>query len=50
MSEDWELELDDGEDGDPGASPELEDEEEVVPLDELDPFAADMLAFSTGDV
>jgi len=49
-SEDSELELDDGEDGEPGDSPESEDEEEVVPLDELDSFAADMLAFSTKDV
>jgi len=50
VSEDSELELDDGDDGDPGDSPESDDEKEVVPLDELDSFAADMLAFSTEDV
>jgi len=50
MSEDSELELDDGDDGEPGDSPESEDEEQIVPLDELDSFAADMLAFSTEDV
>jgi len=50
VSEDSELELYDGEDGEPGDYPESEDEEEVVPLDELDSFAADMLAFSTEDV
>ena len=44
-SEDSELELDDGDDGDPGDSPESDDEEEVVPLGELDSFAAEMLAF-----
>jgi len=49
VSEDSELELEDGDDGEPGDSPESEDEEEVVPLDELDSFAADMLAFSTQD-
>jgi len=50
VSEDAEPELDDGDDGEPGGSPESEDEGEVVPLDELDSFAADMLAFSTEDV
>jgi len=50
VSEDSELEHDDGDDGEPGDSPESEDEEEVVPLDELDSFAADILAFSTEDV
>jgi len=50
VSEDSELELDDGDDGEPGDFPESEDEEEVVPLDEFDSFAADMLAFSTEDV
>jgi len=50
VSEDSELELDDGEDGELGDSTESEDEEEVVPLDELDSFAADLLAFSTEDV
>jgi len=50
VSEDSELELDDGDDGEPGDSQESEDEEEVVPLDELDSFAADMLVFSTEDV
>ena len=50
VSEDSELELDDGDDGEPGDSPESEDEEEVVPLDELDSFAADMSAFSTENV
>jgi len=49
MSEESELELDDGEGGEPGDSPEPEDEEEVVPLDELDSVAAEMLAFSTED-
>jgi len=50
VSEESELELDDGDDGEPGDFPESEDEEEGVPLDELDSFAADMLAFSTEDV
>ena len=50
VSEDSELELDDGDDGEPGDSPESEDEEKVVPLDELDSFAANMLAFSNEDV
>ena len=50
VSEDSELELYDGEDGEPGDSPESEDEEEVVPLDELASFVADMLAFATEDV
>jgi len=50
VSEDLELGLDDGDDGEPGDSPESEDEEEVVPLDDLESFAADMLAFSTEDV
>jgi len=50
VSEDSELEPGDGEDGEPGDSPESDNEEEVVPLDELDSFAADMLAFSTEDV
>jgi len=50
VSEDSELELDDGDDGEPGDSPESDDEEEVVPLDEPDSFAADMLAFSAEDV
>jgi len=50
VSEDSELELDDGDDGEPEDSPESEDEEEVIPLDEFDSFAADMLAFSTEDV
>jgi len=50
VSEDSEPELGDGDDGEPGDSPESEDEEEVVPLDELDSFAADRLAFSTEDV
>jgi len=49
-SDDLELELDDGDDGEPGDSPESDDEEEVVALYELDSFAADMLAFSTEDV
>jgi len=49
-SENSKLELDDGEDGEPGDSQESEDEEKVVPLDEPDSFAADMLAFSTEDV
>jgi len=35
VSEDPELELDDEEDGEPGDSPEWEDEKEVVPLDGL---------------
>jgi len=48
--EDSELELDDRDDGEPGESPESGDEEEVVPLDEPDSFAADMLACSTEDV
>jgi len=47
VSEDSEPELDDGDDREPGDSPETDDEEEVVPLDELDSFAADLLAFST---
>jgi len=50
VSEDSELELDDGDNGETGSSPESEDEEDIVPLDELDSFAADMLAFSTEDV
>jgi len=50
VSEDSELELDDGDDGEPGDSPESESEEEGVPLEELDSFAAGMLAFSTEDV
>jgi len=50
VSEDSELKLDDGEDGEPGDSPESEDEEEVVPLNELASFVADMLGFSTEDV
>jgi len=50
VSEDSELELENGDDGKPGDSRESEDEEEVVPPDELDSFAADMLAFSTEDV
>jgi len=50
VTEDSEPELDDGDEGKPGDSPESDDEEEVVPLDELDSFAADMLAFSTEDV
>jgi len=50
MSDDSELELYDGKDGEPGDSPESEDEEEVVPLDELASFVADMLTFSTEDV
>ena len=50
VSEDSELELDDGEDGEPADSPESEDEEEIVPLDEISSFVAEMLAFSTGDV
>jgi len=50
VSEDSELELDDGDYGEPGDSPESEDEEEVVPLDELDSFASDMLAFPPEDV
>jgi len=50
MSEDSELELKDGEDGEPGDAPESEDEEEVVPPDELDSIAAEMLAFSTEEV
>jgi len=33
VSEESKLELEDGEDGDPGNSPESEDEEEGVPLD-----------------
>jgi len=49
VSEDSEPELDDGDDGEPGDSPESDDDEEVVPLDELESFAADMLAFSTED-
>jgi len=49
VSEDSELELEDGDDGEPEDSPESEDEEEVVPLDELDSFAADMLVLSTQD-
>ena len=50
VSEDSELALDDGEEGEPGDSPESEDEEEVLPQEELDSFAADMLAFSNEDV
>jgi len=50
VSEDSELELDDGDNREPGSSPESEDEEDIVPLDELDSFTADMLAFSTEDV
>ena len=50
VSEDSELELHDGDDGEPGDSPESEDEEEVFPLDELASIVADMLAFSTEDV
>jgi len=49
-SEDSELEIDDGEYGEPGDSLESEDGEEVVPLDGLDSFAADVLAFSTEEV
>jgi len=49
VSGDLELELNDGEDGKPGDSPESEDEDEVVPLDELASFTADTLAFSTED-
>jgi len=49
VSEDLELELDAGENGEPGDSRELEDEEEVVALDELDSFAANMFPFSTED-
>jgi len=50
VSEDSELELEDGKNGESRNSPESEDEEEVVPVDELDSFATDMLAFSTEDV
>jgi len=50
VSEDSQLELDDGDDGEPGEFPESEDEEETVPLDELASFAADMFEFSTEDV
>jgi len=50
VSEDSELGIDDGEDGEAGDFPESKDKEEVVPLDELDSFAANMLAFSTEDV
>jgi len=50
VSEDSDLELDDGEGGEPGDSPESEDEEEVVPLEQLDSFVDDLLAFSTEDV
>jgi len=50
VSEDSELELEDGEDGEPGDCPESEDEEEVVPLDGLDSFAADVFAVSTEEV
>ena len=50
VSEDSELELDDGEDGEPEDCPESEDEEEVVPLGGLDSFAADVFAFSTEEV
>ena len=50
VSEDSGLELDDGEDGEPADSPESEDEEEIVPLDESSSFVAEMLAFSTRDV
>jgi len=46
VSEDSELALDNGEDGGLGDSPETEDEEEDVPLDGPDSFAADMLEFS----
>jgi len=49
VSEDSELDLDDGEDGEPGDSPESEDEEEAVPQDELASFVANRLAFSTED-
>jgi len=49
VSEDSEPELDDGDEGEFGDSPESEDEEEVVPLHELASFAPDMLAFSTED-
>jgi len=44
------LELDNGDDGEPGDSPESQDEEEIVPLHEHDSLAADILAFSTEDV
>jgi len=50
VPEDSEPELDDGDDGEPGDSPESDDEEEAVPLDELVSFAADMLTFSAEDV
>jgi len=50
VSEDSELKIDDGEDGEPGDSLESEDEEEVVPLEERASFVADMLGFSTEDV
>ena len=50
MSEDSELELDDGEDEEPGDPPESDDREEVVPLDGFDSLAADLLAFSTEEV
>jgi len=39
-----------GKTGNPGINPESEDEEEVVPLDELASFVADMMAFATEDV
>jgi len=45
VSEDSELELEDGEDREFGGSTESKDEEYVVPLDGLDSFAADMSAF-----
>jgi len=50
VSDDSELELDDGDDGESGDSPESEDEKENVPLEERDSLAADMSAFSTEDV
>jgi len=50
VSNNAELELDDGEDGKTGDSPESEDEKKVVPLDGLDSFAANRLAFSTEKV
>jgi len=50
VAEDSELELDDGDDGEPGDAPGSVDEEEVVRLDELDSLAADILAFSPEDV
>jgi len=50
VSEDSELERDDGEDGEPGDLPESKDEEEVVPLEEHESFSADMFKFSTEQV